>query len=98
MDNREYAKESPARIKKIVGNTAWVWLWTYTACLTIASFYADYFWESRPSWVSGVGLDQFIPVTSTNWERHWSIEEYLVFLLLPWIVTYHLKKGQRSDA
>ena len=88
---REPKRSRIAIVKSTIGNTAWVLLCAYTGCLTIASFYTRRFWHDY-------GMNDFIPVTSTDWEGDWSIEEYLVFLLLPWLVVYYIKKGQRSDA
>ena len=98
-------KKRIREINQVLGHTLWVLLWTYTVCLTVASIYSQHFWEHDISTdygdgygYSSVGTSEFYPLTNDDFFRSWSIEEYLFYILLPWIVTYQLKKGQRSDA
>lgn len=126
MDNREYVKTVPAKYKQIVGNTAYVLLWTYTSLLVFVSFFSRYFvtprkdsyWFPKPGFKPRQthhsyiidetthekrinyydGIYEFWPITDDNFFSAWSIEEFLFFVSVPWIVTYHLKKGQRSAA
>ena len=91
MGLSQFVKSRATHIRSVVGNTAYLLLSSYTALITVASFYAENFWPDQ----YGNGTDDFIPLTSTSWEYDWSIEEYLCYVILPWVVVYQIKKGQQ---
>ena len=49
-------------------------------------------------WEYWNGLCDFYPITSSSFNWAFSIEEFLFYVSIPWIVTYQLMKGKRSGA
>lgn len=91
---KEYLENLLGRLHSYYQKTQIVWLWTNTAFWTLASFWAEYFWES--SSYSNKGIGNLWPIEDgiSYFERDFSIEEWLLFAVGPWIVVYFLNKAK----
>ncbi|MBN32256.1 MAG: hypothetical protein CL845_09775 [Crocinitomicaceae bacterium] len=89
---KEYLENLLGRLQSYYQKTQIVWLWTNTTVWTLASFWSDNFWED--SYDSGRGNLWPIQDGISFFERDFSVEEWLLFAVGPWIVVYFLNKAK----
>jgi hypothetical protein len=73
------------------GKTAFILLCLNSFLWTLASFYTDYFFGGKTRWAS-CGTEELWPITDTDFDCSFSIEEWCIFVILPWVVVYFFKK------